>query len=172
MANIHLQLAVSFLDENNRRASFRLPFRAPDTKTLADILNKMVDLGWVWNPFMQGEIIPLTVSINFGQNYAWQPGPFAGSDVEKAGIFRFKVATLPIYSSYGIAMPAVTRSYFPNGKLDLDNSDVVALSNFMTSTSDGFVFTDNHDLDIKALAGGYLSLRHIGRSSRNHTNQI
>lgn len=166
MANTQYALfSYSFIDELGTKASMTVPAMVdPTTGTPAALKSEWVALGTQLDANSDAQILGGSISIITVPDGGWKATPDAGSRVEQTGLFNFTNATTKY--KFGVALPSIANDSIVSGKINLADTDVIALLDALIGSWTGGVFTNVGQYALTALADALLSFRKRGQSLR------
>lgn len=159
MANTQYAIfSYSFIDELGTKASMSVPAMVdPTTGTPAALSTEWVALGTQLDLNSDAQITGGSISIVKVPDGAWKDAPTEGARVEQTGLFNFTNTTSKY--KFGIDLPSIANDDIVSGKIDLSNTNVIALLDALIGGWTGGIFTNTAQYALATLADALLSFR-------------
>jgi hypothetical protein len=131
------------------------------TMTVAGLVTEWTTVGGELDAVIDGMITGGRVNVVLPPDGAWKDAPGADSFDERTGVFNFTNDATKY--KFGIKVPSISNDVLSGGKIDLSNTDVLALLATLTAafTHGEFVNPGLHTL--VALADAFLAARKYRR---------
>jgi len=150
--------SYSLIDELGTRTSVTQPAMVdPTTGTPAALKTAWLGLGADIDAVSGAQITGGSVAIVYQPAGGWKATPAAGSRVEQTALFNFINATSKY--KWGLDVPSFLNSKISSGKVNLADSAVTALINFILTAFTGGEFANTSTFPLTALADALLSFR-------------
>jgi len=139
-----------------------------DTKTIAEMVTDVIDLGDAETPLTQANVLKMSVSVDCFIN--GDPTVGAG-DIEKGALFNFSNATDGYATGYWIpdVNPAVLNG---SGLVDLTNTDVTAFIGFLTTAHTAITVVTKGVRALSALKDALISFRKHRKPLTRKTKEL
>jgi len=157
--------SYTFQDTNSVKAPvayYYVPTNAA-TVTVAQLITDYQGLGAALDDASNAEIVSGSISLPQDLPGAWKSAPVEENDVSDVLSLTFD-NSVTIYG-WAALVPNLKNSELTDGKVNLADTDIVALTGFITSGAANGSFTNQAGQDLSALRNGF-------QADRKHRRQL
>jgi len=167
LATVQGVVSIEVVDTYGISATTDYFVQVDDTKTVAQAISDLEDLGSLEQGLSQGNVVKEKLILE----HIITPGGPAAGDVEKGGLFNFNNATDPYAQGYWIPdiAPTVLNS---SGLIDLSNTNVSDFVTFMTSAHTAITVVTKGVRALSALRDALISFRKRRKPLSRKTTEV
>lgn len=149
-------LSLKIKDDNGAVASTAVQANIDDSATLLVALNDLQNWAGAVDPVIGGVIEKAYLTIEYDPTSV-KSDPVAGSDITQTGTFNFTQSGNPYLQ--GVVLPSIADSKVVGGKIDLTDTDVNNLVDFITTAHTAITIVGRVFSALVALVDALFSFR-------------
>lgn len=127
------------------------------TLTITQLNAISVALSAVLDAALDGQLVKGTLTLSMDLDSGIKIAPEVGSNVQETGLLTFQPTGTPY--SFSLDFPAFAQAGFSGKEVDVAQTDVAALIDFLVTSASGFTGSDKYDNALVGAATGKKTFR-------------